>query len=74
MFVDQKTLIGYYDKQCRPKCNTASFQQVLHCLLKQNLSSEKVIQHVFETITHDPSIYTMDHPDLIVSSFIAKMG
>ena len=41
----------------------AAFHQVLHCLLKQNQSSENEI-YVLEIITCNPSIYTMDHPDL----------
>ena len=42
----------------------AAFHQGLHCLLGQNRSSEKRIQYCLETITCDPSIYTMDHLDI----------
>ena len=50
----------------------AAFHQGLHCLLKQKQSSEKEMQFVCfsKIITCDPSIYTMDHPAFIVSSFI----
>ena len=41
---------------------------VLHCLLRQNLSSEKEIQYFFEIITCIPSIYIMDHPVFILCS------
>ena len=49
------------------KCHT---HQGLHCLLRQNLSSKKEIQYFLEIITCEPSIYTMDHPDFIVCSFL----
>ena len=42
----------------------AAFHQVQHCLLRQNGSSEKD----FLIITCNPSIYTMEHPDLTVSN------
>ena len=45
------------------------FHQSLHCLLRQSQSSEKEIHYLFEIITFDPSIYTIDHPDFVVSSF-----
>ena len=49
------------------------FHQGLHCLLRQNLSSEKEIFFFFlEIIASDPSIYTMDHPDLNVSNFMGN--
>ena len=48
----------------------AAFHQGTHCLLTNNQSSEKEIQYILEIITWDPSIYTMDHPDLIVSHFM----
>ena len=39
-----------------------AFHQGLHCLVRQNLSSDKY--NIFlEIITGDPSKYTMDHPD-----------
>ena len=38
----------------------AAFHQGLHCLLRQNQSSEKEIQYIFEIITCDPPIYMMD--------------
>ena len=46
--------------------------QGLHCLLSRNRSSEKEIQYVLESITCDPSIYTIDHPGLIVSSIMGN--
>ena len=51
--------------------NTA-FQQGLQCLLRQYRSAEKeLILNIFlKIITCDPSIYTMDHPDFIVCSFM----
>ena len=45
-----------------------AFHQSLHCLLRQNQSSEKIFFFFFEIITCDPSIYTMVHPDLTVSN------
>ena len=47
----------------------AAFYQALHCLLRQNRSSEKEI-HLFEITTFDPSIYTTDRPDLTVSNLM----
>ena len=47
-----------------------AFHQGLHCLLRQNPSLEKEIQYFLETITCDPSLYIMDHFDLIVCSFM----
>ena len=38
-----------------------TFHQGPHCLLRQNLSSEKVMQFDLEIITCDPSIYTRIH-------------
>ena len=48
--------------------HNVAFHQGLHCLLRQNQSSEKEMQYFLEIITCDTSIYTMDHPDLIVSN------
>ena len=47
----------------------AAFHLGLHCLPSQNQYSEKELQYFLE-ITCDPSIYTMDHPDVTVSSFM----
>ena len=47
-----------------------AFHQELHCLLRQNQSSEEEIQYYLEIKTCDPSIYTIDHPDLTVSKFM----
>ena len=47
-----------------------AFHLGLHCLLRPNQSSEKEIQYFLEIITRDPSIYTMNHPDLIACSFM----
>ena len=46
--------------------HNAAFHQGLHCLLRQNLSSENLLK----IIACDPSIYTKDHPDPIVCSFM----
>ena len=48
----------------------AAFHQGLHCLLRQNQSSEKNKQYLLEIMTCDPSVYTMDHPDFIICSFM----
>ena len=48
------------------------FHQGLLCLHRQNRYSEKEIQYFLEIITCDPSIYTMDHPDLPVSNFMGN--
>ena len=45
--------------------HNAAFHQCLHCLQRQNLFSAKEIQYFWKIITCDPSIYTMDHPDLL---------
>ena len=48
-----------------------AFHLGLHCLLRQNRSSEKNKQYFGEEIiTFDPSIYTMDQPAFIVYSFM----
>ena len=49
-----------------------AFRQCLHCLLRQNHSSEKKIQYVLAIITCDHSIHTTDHPDLFVSASIEE--
>ena len=48
--------------------HTVAFHQCLHCLLRQNLSSEKEIQFHLEIIICDPSIHTKDHPKVIVAN------
>ena len=50
----------------------AAFHQGLHCLLRQNQSSEKEIQYFLEIISCDPSIYKLDHPDLTLSNFMGN--
>ena len=58
--------------------HSVAFHQCLHCLLRQNTilrernTIEKEIQYFLEIITCDPSIYKMDHPELIVSNFMEK--
>ena len=52
--------------------HNAAFHQYLHCLVRQNQTSEKEIHYLLEIITCDPSIYTMDHPCLTVSNFIGN--
>ena len=49
----------------------AAFHRDLHCLLRQNRSSEKEIQY-FLSITCESSIYSMNHPHLTVSNFMEK--
>ena len=46
----------------------AAFLQGLHCLLRQNRSSEKKLQYFWKLC--DPSEYTIDHPDFITCSLI----
>ena len=48
-----------------PLAGTLTNGEDLHCLLRQNQSSE-----ILAIITCDPSVYTTDHPDLIVCSFM----
>ena len=48
----------------------AAFQHCLHCLLRQNQSSEK--KKVLAIVTRDPSIHTMDHPNLFVCASMEK--
>ena len=52
--------------------HNVAFHQGLHCLLIKNQYSENEIQYIvfLEIITLDPSIYTMDHSDFIVCSFM----
>ena len=52
--------------------DSAAFHQGLHCLLRQNQSSEKEVYFFFflEIITCIPSIYKMARPDITVSSFM----
>ena len=47
--------------------------QGLHCLPRQNRSSEKEIQYFLEIITCDQSIYTTDHPGFTVSNHMAGL-
>ena len=51
--------------------HSAAFHQGLHCLLRQDWSSEKEIQYFLKIKTCDPSIYTIDYPDL-TANFIRK--
>ena len=57
--------------------HNAAFHQDPHCLLRHNRSSEKEILYIkynifLEIIICDPLIYTLDHPDLIVCSFMGN--
>ena len=53
--------------------HNAAFYQGMHCLLRHNQSSEKEIQYFKGNYNlSDPSIYTLDHPDLIVSNFMGN--
>ena len=65
----QKPLTGTLAKSEDPDemLHIAAFHLGLHCLLRQNRSSEKEIQYFLEIITFNRSIYTMDN--LIVYSF-----
>ena len=50
--------------------HNAAFHQGLHCLQRQNQSSDEKI-HFSKIITCDPSIlYIIYHPDLSVSNFM----
>ena len=46
--------------------HTVVFHEGLYCLRRQDRSSQKEIQYCLEIKTYDPSIYTIDHPDIIV--------
>ena len=46
------------------------FHQGLHCLLRQNPSSEKEVQYFHEIITCYPLLYTIGHPDFSVCSIM----
>ena len=46
--------------------HNATFYQGLHCLLRQNRSSEKEKDIFWEIVKCDPSIYTIDQPVFIV--------
>ena len=46
----------------------AAFHQGLHCLLREKQSSDKEIQFNLAIIIYNPSIYTMEHPKLIISN------
>ena len=49
----------------------AAFHEGLHCSLRLNQSLEIEV-YFLEIITCDPSIYTMDHPNLTVSNFMGN--
>ena len=51
---------------------TLTNNEDLHFWLRQNQSSEKEIQHFWESITRDPLIYIIDHPGLNVFSFMVN--
>ena len=48
-----------------------AFHQGLYCLPRQNQTSEKE-KYFFEIITYGPSLYTMDHTDYFVCSFMGN--
>ena len=52
--------------------DNVAFHQGRHGMLSQNQSSGKEIQYLFENISCDPSIYTMEHPDLTVSNLMGN--
>ena len=45
--------------------HNAALHQGLHCLLRQNRSSEKEIKYISEIITCGPSLYTTDKLTLL---------
>ena len=47
--------------------HNAAFHHGLHCLLRQIISVKRIQYHL-EIITFDPSVYTMDDRQLIVSN------
>ena len=51
-----------------------AFHQDSHCLQRQNQSSEKdaIFYSFMEITTCDPSVYTMNNPDIFVCSFMVK--
>ena len=69
--LDRKPQNGYFRKDEMPL--NAAFHQDLHCLIRQNQSSEKellctsnkVLQFL-DIINSDAIIYRMDHYDIIV--------
>ena len=69
-----RTLVNSADPDEMP--HNAAFHQDFHCLLRQKRSSEKEIHYFlffffvffFKIITCDPLIYTIDHPNCIVSN------
>ena len=50
--------------------HNVAFHQGLHCLQRQNRSSENEIQYFLEILTCDPSMYIMDYPYSIVCRFM----
>ena len=50
--------------------HNVAFHRGLHCLLEKMDLQRKKYNIFFEIITRDPSIYTMDHHDFIVCSFM----
>ena len=53
------------------KCHrTQHFHQVIHCMLRQNRSSEKHIQSILGFINCVPSIYSMGHPNISASNLM----
>ena len=51
--------------------HNVAFHQGLHCLLRQNHIFKESNTIFLEEITAcDPSIYTIDHPDFIVCSYM----
>ena len=69
--MDRKPLNRYLANSEEPDemPHNVAFHLGLHYLPRQNQSLEKEICFL-EIITSDPSIYTMDHPDVIVCSFM----
>ena len=61
-----------YSEDPHEMLHNVPFHQGLHCLLRQILCSEKEIQDCLEILTCDPSVYTINHPDLSVSNYWYK--
>ena len=48
--------------------HSGAFHKSLHCLQRQNPSSDREILFILEILTCNPSVYIMNHPDITVSN------
>ena len=64
----------YFAKQGRPKrkASECSISSGSALFAKTKLIFREINSNILKIITCDPSIYTMDHPDLTVSNFMEK--